>query len=395
MLARELTDARCAQAKAGALATQRVGILLQRKTKLVLACFPVIVGLSASLTSAASAPRGVALAAPTNVLARQGTPERAGLSSARPEPEEHGLSKKAVEITRIFSLAITNSMTVSWIVALGLITLAQVATGDLKLLEWLVEGLYQFSGGNQQYRCRRPASRLKTPSGDQQWRVDAVEMASAVAGSAIVPPRGPLEVCSIMSTELPAVYLARHGETAWSLSGQHTGLPDLPLTERGQRNARSLGELLKGLTFAKVFTSPLQRARRTCELAGFGTAVEVDRDLLEWNYGQYEGRRTAKVPAERPDWQLFRDGCPGGESSDQVGARADRVVGQVRAVAGDVLLFSSGHFLRVLAARWLGLKAADGRFFLLSTASLSALGYEHNWSQPVIRLWDDTRLVGL
>jgi probable phosphoglycerate mutase len=120
----------------------------------------------------------------------------------------------------------------------------------------------------------------------------------------------------------------------------------------------------------------------------------VDRDLLEWNYGQYEGRRTAEIHAERPDWQLFRDGCPDGESPDEVGARADRVVGRVRAVDGDVLLFSSGHFLRVLAARWLGLEPAAGRFFLLSTASLSALGYEHNRSQPVIRLWDDTRHVG-
>jgi broad specificity phosphatase PhoE len=197
-----------------------------------------------------------------------------------------------------------------------------------------------------------------------------------------------------MSEKLPVIYLARHGETAWSLSGQHTGLTDLPLTERGERNARALGERLKGLTFAKVFTSPLQRAVRTCDLAGFGAAAEVDRDLLEWNYGQYEGRLTAEIHAERPDWQLFRDGCPGGESPDQVGARADRVVGRVRAVEGDVLLFSSGHFLRVLAARWLGLEPAAGRFFLLSTASLSALGYEHNRSQPVIRLWDDTRHVG-
>jgi broad specificity phosphatase PhoE len=198
-----------------------------------------------------------------------------------------------------------------------------------------------------------------------------------------------------MSETLPVIYLARHGETAWSLSGQHTGLTDLPLTERGQRNARALGERLKGLTFAKVFTSPLQRAVRTCDLAGFGAAAEVDRDLLEWNYGQYEGRLTAEIHAERPDWQLFRDGCPGGESPDQVGVRADRVVGRVRAVEGDVLLFSSGHFLRVLAARWLGLEPAAGRFFLLTTASLSALGYEHNRSQPVIRLWDDTRHVGL
>jgi broad specificity phosphatase PhoE len=197
-----------------------------------------------------------------------------------------------------------------------------------------------------------------------------------------------------MSEVLPVIYLARHGETAWSLSGQHTGLTDLPLTERGQRNARALGEQLKGLTFARVFTSPLQRAAKTCELAGFGAAAETDRDLLEWNYGEYEGRRTTEILAERPNWRLFRDGCPGGESPDQVAARADRVVGRVRTVQGDVLLFSSGHFLRVLAARWLGLEAGAGRYFLLSTASLSALGYEHDRSQPVIRLWDDTHHVG-
>jgi len=198
-----------------------------------------------------------------------------------------------------------------------------------------------------------------------------------------------------MNEVLPVVYLARHGETTWSLSGQHTGLTDLPLTERGERNARSLGERLKGLRFAAVLTSPLQRAVRTCELAGFGAKAEVDRDLLEWDYGQYEGRRSADILKDRPDWQLFRDGCPAGESPDQVGARADRVVSRVRAIQGDVLLFSSGHFLRVLAARWLGLEPAAGRYFLLSTASLSALGYEHNRSEPVIRLWDDTRHVGL
>jgi broad specificity phosphatase PhoE len=197
-----------------------------------------------------------------------------------------------------------------------------------------------------------------------------------------------------MSNELPVIYLARHGETAWSLTGQHTGLTDLPLTERGEQNARALGERLIGLNFGKVLTSPLQRAARTCELAGFGAVAEVDRDLLEWNYGQYEGRRTAEIHAERPDWQLFRDGCPGGESPDQVGARADCVLSRVRAVRGDVLLFSSGHFLRVLAARWLGLEPAAGRYLLLSTASLSALGYEHNLCQPVIRLWNDTRHVG-
>jgi broad specificity phosphatase PhoE len=196
-----------------------------------------------------------------------------------------------------------------------------------------------------------------------------------------------------MSEVLPVVYLARHGETAWSLSGQHTGLTDLPLTERGQRNARALGERLKGLTFAAVFTSPLQRAARTCELAGFGAAAEVDRDLLEWGYGEYEGRRTVEIHAERPDWELFRDGCPGGESPDQVGARADRVVSRVRAIRGEALLFSSGHFLRVLAARWLGLDPWAGRYFLLITASLSALGCDGSLSQPVIRFWNDTRHV--
>ena len=150
------------------------------------------------------------------------------------------------------------------------------------------------------------------------------------------------------------IYLARHGETAWSLSGQHTGLTDLPLTERGECNARRLGERLGGLEFTRVFTSPLQRASRTCELAGFGTRAEVDHDLVEWDYGNYEGLRTADIRAMRPDWDLFRDGFPGGESFEEIRARADRVIGRVRSVDGAVLLFSSAHFLRVLAARWLG-----------------------------------------
>jgi len=197
-----------------------------------------------------------------------------------------------------------------------------------------------------------------------------------------------------MSDILPAIYLARHGETAWSLTGQHTGLTDLPLTERGERNARRLGERLAGLPFTQVFTSPLQRAARTCELAGFGSVAEVDRDLVEWNYGKYEGLRTPEIRAKHPDWQLFRDGCPGGELPDQVGARADHVVSRVRAIRGDVLIFSSGHLLRVLAARWLGLEAAAGRFFTLVTASVSVLGYENSLSQPVIRLWNDIRHVG-
>jgi probable phosphoglycerate mutase len=166
------------------------------------------------------------------------------------------------------------------------------------------------------------------------------------------------------------------------------------LTQNGERNARRLGERLKGLTFAKVFTSPLQRARQTCDLAGFGRVAEIDPDLVEWDYGRYEGLRSAEILAERPDWQLFRDGCPGGESPAQVGERADRVVERVRAVPGNVLLFSSGHFIRVLAARWLALgPGSAGRYFLLSTASLSALSYEHNLSRPVIRLWNDDHHV--
>jgi broad specificity phosphatase PhoE len=193
-----------------------------------------------------------------------------------------------------------------------------------------------------------------------------------------------------MAEALPVVYLARHGETAWSLSGQHTGRTDLPLTERGEANARALAARLSGLSFAKVFTSPLQRAIRTCQLAGFGEKAEADPDLVEWDYGQYEGRRTVEILEERPDWYLFRDGCPGGETPDQVGARADRVIDRIRAVRSDVLLFSSAHILRVLAARWLGLGAAGGRYFVLSTASLSLLGYEHNLGEPVIRLWNDS-----
>jgi len=197
-----------------------------------------------------------------------------------------------------------------------------------------------------------------------------------------------------MDNGLPAIYLARHGETAWSLTGQHTGRTDLPLTERGESNARRLGERLAGLMFAKVFTSPSQRAVRTCELAGFRTNAEVDANLVEWNYGDYEGLRTVQIHAKHPDWQLFCDGCPHGESPAQIGARADRTVSRLRQIEGDVLIFSSGHFLRVLAGRWLGLEPAAGRFFMLRTASLSALGYESNLSRPVIQFWDDTRHVG-
>jgi len=187
------------------------------------------------------------------------------------------------------------------------------------------------------------------------------------------------------------VYLVRHGETAWSLTGQHTGRTDLPLTEQGERSARQLATALRGLEFARVFTSPLRRARQTCELAGFGSRAEVDADLVEWDYGEYEGLRTAEIRAMRPDWEMFRDGFPGGETFGQIGARADRVVSRIRSIQGAVLLFSSGHFLRILAARWLGLEPQGGRFFLLEAASLSMLSYEHGPSEPAIGLWNDTR----
>ena len=193
----------------------------------------------------------------------------------------------------------------------------------------------------------------------------------------------------LLSDRLPVVYLARHGETAWTVSGQHTGVTDLPLTAPGEVQARQLGERLAGLMFASVLTSPLRRAVRTCELAGFGSAARVEPDLREWNYGAYEGLTSVEIHNERPDWQLFRDGCPGGESPDQVGERADRVARRVRETGGDVLLFSSGHFLRVFAARWLGLEPGAGRYFLLGTASLSAVGYEHDRSEPAIRLWNE------
>lgn len=196
-----------------------------------------------------------------------------------------------------------------------------------------------------------------------------------------------------MSEPPPLVYLARHGETAWTLSGQHTGRTDLPLTERGELQARALGERLRGSVFAKVLTSPSQRAVRTCALAGFGAAAEIDPDLAEWDYGDYEGRRTAEILTERPDWRLFRDGAPEGEMPEQIGARADRVIAKIRAVDDNVLLVSSAHISRVLTARWLGLPPSGGRYFWLSTASLSTLGYEHDLTEPIIRLWNDTSHV--
>lgn len=198
-----------------------------------------------------------------------------------------------------------------------------------------------------------------------------------------------------MGNELPIIYIARHGETAWTITGQHTGLTDLPLTPRGECNARALADRFAGVTFRKVYTSPLQRARRTCELAGFGSVAEIDPELVEWNYGAYEGRCTVDIHAERPDWQLFRDGCPGGETPAQITRRADDVVARLRAINdGNVLIFSSAHFIRVLAARWIGLEPSQHSMsFVLSTASVSAVGYERDFSQCVIQLWNDTHHV--
>ena len=186
----------------------------------------------------------------------------------------------------------------------------------------------------------------------------------------------------------PMIYLVRHGETIWSRDGRHTGQTDLPLTEQGERNAVQLRTRLAGFVFAKILTSPLQRAKRTCELAGFGAVAEVDPDLVEWNYGDYEGLRTADIRAKRPEWELFRDGCPNGESPAAIAARADRVIARVRATTGNVLIFSSGHFLRVFAARWLGVEPLIGKYFMLDTATISALSYEHDLSNPAIRSWN-------
>jgi len=194
-----------------------------------------------------------------------------------------------------------------------------------------------------------------------------------------------------MLNSLPRAYLVRHGETAWSLSGQHTGRTDLPLTPQGEPNARRLGERLAGIHFERVFTSPLSRARRTCELAGFGSSAVVDSDLLEWDYGAYEGKTRAEICRGHPGWEVFRDGCPGRESLAQVVVRADCVITRLRAIGRDTLVFSSGHLLRVLAVRWLGIDGAMGRYLLLDPAGISVLGYQRELAEPVIRLWNDRR----
>ena len=194
-----------------------------------------------------------------------------------------------------------------------------------------------------------------------------------------------------MKQTFPQVYLVRHGETAWSISGQHTGRTDIALTEQGEHAAQGLRTGLQGLRFPKVFTSPLQRARQTAELAGFGASAEVDPDLMEWDYGDYEGRRTVDIRAERPGWRLFEDGCPGGETLGEVAMRADRVIARIRARESDVLAFAHGHILRILIARWAALPALEARRLHLATASVSILGYDHDLDEPVIRLLNDAR----
>lgn len=183
------------------------------------------------------------------------------------------------------------------------------------------------------------------------------------------------------------VVLVRHGETEWSLSGRHTGSTDIPLTENGRRQAQGLGRRLSDRRFALVLSSPLIRARDTCRLAGLGDAMRVRDDLREWDYGEYEGLKTADVRRERPDWYLFDDGCPGGEDAASVGARVDRVIAEARSAEGDVAIFGHGHCLRVLAARWLELPPQRGGSFVLSTASVSVLGSEH--ARPAVLRWNE------
>ncbi len=190
--------------------------------------------------------------------------------------------------------------------------------------------------------------------------------------------------------DMPArLYFIRHGETTWSLSGQHTGRTDISLTAQGEHDARKLAERLSAVKFSHVFTSPLQRARRTCELAGLGTVAEIQPELVEWDYGDYEGQFSVDIRKKRPDWNLFRDGGPRGESPTQVSERADRVIARVRRLNGNVAIFSHGQFGRVLAARWIGLPVGQAQHFVLSTASISILGYDHNLAnQSAIVQWN-------
>ncbi len=198
-----------------------------------------------------------------------------------------------------------------------------------------------------------------------------------------------------MNDALPKVYLIRHGETAWTISGQHTGRKDIPLTDQGERDAQELSARLKGLSFGKVLTSPLQRARRTAELAGFGERAQADPELMEWDYGTYQGRSTVDIRTERPGWRLFEDGCPSGETLAEVSTRADRVIGRIRAFKSDVLVFAHRDIFRILIARWVVLPALEARRFQLATVSVSTLGYDHDLEEPVIHMLNDGELVSI
>jgi broad specificity phosphatase PhoE len=191
-----------------------------------------------------------------------------------------------------------------------------------------------------------------------------------------------------MTQELPTLYLVRHGDTEWTDSHKHTGRTDIPLNERGEEHARQLAAMLPPV-FAHVFTSPLQRARKTCTLAGFGDQADVNTDLLEWDYGLYEGTLTSDIQKERPGWELFRDGCPSGESPRDVAQRADRFIKRVQSLGGSVAAFSSGHIIRMIAARWLGLPPQGGRYFFCRPGSVGQLDFEHHSrEQPVIQVWN-------
>lgn len=194
-----------------------------------------------------------------------------------------------------------------------------------------------------------------------------------------------------MSKALPSIYLVRHGETEWSLTGRHTGSTDIPLTAHGEDQATHLRRRLEEIKPVQVLSSPLQRARQTGALAGWGEKMQIDADLSEWDYGDYDGRTTPEIKQERPDWSLFRDGCPHGETLEEVGLRADRLIARVRALNGDVLLFGHSHMFRILAARWLALPAQAGAYFKLAPASVSVLSFEHTAAEPVIALWNDDR----
>ena len=188
---------------------------------------------------------------------------------------------------------------------------------------------------------------------------------------------------------LPRLFLVRHGNTDWAETHRFTGRTDLPLNARGEENARRLAARLAGLSFSKVFSSPLQRARRTCELAGLGGTAEIDPDLMEWDYGQYEGHSSIRVHEEHPEWSLFRDGAPGGESPAAIAARADRFIAKVRQISGEVAAFSSGHITRVLGARWINLSPEVAGKLLCDTASINVLSYEHDLNHPAIDIWND------